>query len=86
MEIFAQWLDDLDDLIFALALAWEKVRLRCLESGLLAALLIVSAALVRLPPLVTMVLAYLAAASVALWLAGLVGTGLYGRRGDPRSA
>ena len=38
MEIFAQWLDDLDDVCAALPLLWERLRFRCLQAGLLAAL------------------------------------------------
>ena len=38
MEIVLQWLDDLEDLIFAMPLLWERLRLKLLHFGLLAAL------------------------------------------------
>jgi len=37
MEIMLQWLDDLEDLFFALPLLWERLRLPLLNIGLLAA-------------------------------------------------
>jgi hypothetical protein len=37
MEIMLQWLDDLEDLVFALPLIWERLRLPLLNVGLLAA-------------------------------------------------
>jgi hypothetical protein len=33
MEIVLQWLDDLDDAVFAAVLAWERLRGRCIEIG-----------------------------------------------------
>ena len=38
MEIFAQWLDDFEDLLFTLALLWERIRRGLLRVGLAAAL------------------------------------------------
>ena len=37
MEIMLQWLDDLEDLFFALPLLWERLRLPLLNVGLAAA-------------------------------------------------
>lgn len=37
MEIMLQWLDDADDMAFALPLLWERLRLRLLNVGLVAA-------------------------------------------------
>lgn len=37
MEIVLQWLDELDDAVFALVLAWEQVRRRCVRIGAAAA-------------------------------------------------
>lgn len=85
MEIFAQWLDDLDDVVFALALVWESARIRCLELGLLAALLIVSSELARMPAIYVLALSYFAATSVFVWLAGSLGASLYARR-EPHRA
>jgi hypothetical protein len=72
MEIFAQWLDDIDDMVFAAALVSERVRLRCLELGLLAALLLVNVTLSRLPAHFAAVLTYAAAASLVAWLLTLL--------------
>ena len=38
MEVVLQWLDDLEDLVFAIPLLWERLRLTLLHLGLLAAL------------------------------------------------
>jgi hypothetical protein len=84
MEIFAQWLDNVDDLVFALALIWEEVRLRCLECGLVAALLLVNVVLTQLPIPLAMTLSGVCAASVMVWL---LGAGIYySRRPEPRRA
>ncbi|HEX7079947.1 MAG TPA: hypothetical protein VF329_02900 [Gammaproteobacteria bacterium] len=40
MEIVLQWLDELDDVVFAGLLAWERLRAACLRVGLLSALLV----------------------------------------------
>ena len=37
MEVMLQWLDDLEDLIFAVPLVWERLRRRLLNVGLVAA-------------------------------------------------
>ena len=86
MEIFAQWLDDLDDLVFALALVWEKARVFCLRLGLLAALLLVNAVLASMPVAMAVALAYVSAASVLLWVCGSFGARLYARREQFRRA
>lgn len=31
MEIVLQWLDELDDAVFAVVLSWERLRRRCLQ-------------------------------------------------------
>ena len=38
MEIFAQWLDDFEDLLFVMPLVWERLRRGLLRFGLAAAL------------------------------------------------
>lgn len=44
MEIVLQWLDDLDDAVFTVVLAWERIRRRCLQiAAVSAAALAVSA-------------------------------------------
>jgi len=70
MEIVLQWLDDLDDVVFAGLLAWERLRRRFLQIGLtstlgLAACVLAATALEWIP-----VLAAVAASSVAAALLG----------------
>ena len=71
MEIIAQWFDDLEDLIFALPLAWERLRDWCLQIGLIATLVL---AVLQIWPVVTvwtLTFAGVALASVGAWIAGL---------------
>ena len=72
MEVVLLWLDDLDDLVFAGALAWERLRTFCLQIGLTASLILAacesSASLVAWAA----PLAGVAASSVAVWVLGAV--------------
>ena len=38
MEIVLQWMDDLEDMVFALPLLWERLRIWFLQLGLIAAI------------------------------------------------
>jgi len=72
MELVLQWLDELEDLVFAIALAWEDLRRLLLQVGLGAALalLVPDAALgARVP---TGLLTAVAVASVGAWLTALL--------------
>jgi hypothetical protein len=73
MEIVMQWLDDVDDLVYAFALTSERTRRALLGAGLLASLISAAAVAetVGMPAWVPMPLAALALASVALWSAGV---------------
>lgn len=70
MEVVLLWLDDLDDLLFSLALAWERLRRTVLQVGLGAAFTL--GASEHLPALakLTPILVCLAATSVAAWFVG----------------
>lgn len=70
MEVVLLWLDDLDDLLFSMALAWDRLRRAVLQIGLGAAFSL--AASEHLPVLaeLTPILACLAATSVAAWFIG----------------
>ena len=70
MEVIYQWLDDLEDLIFSFVLTWERLRLRYLQAGFAAALILlaVQSSEVRTPWAPTF--AWAALGSVAIWLAG----------------
>lgn len=70
MEIVLQWLDDLEDLVFAVALAWERLRHALLQLGLLAALMLAATSLRPLGFANPEVLAGIALASVVVWLFG----------------
>jgi hypothetical protein len=72
MEIFAQWLDDLDDLVLALPLIWGSTRRRCVELGLLAALGLVGASVAVSPAGVVVGASTFAVACVSAWLAAFV--------------
>ena len=73
MEIVAQWLDDLDDVVCALPLLWERLRRTLLRVGLAAAISL---------PLVDLLAASWAPACALLaltiatgWLVALMGSG-----------
>jgi hypothetical protein len=72
MEIILLWIDDLDDLVFSVVYAVERLRWRCLEIGFAAAsgLAVVSFAdiLVSWVP----ALFWTALVSVMFWVAALV--------------
>jgi hypothetical protein len=44
VEIVLQWLDDLDDAVFAAVLAWASLRRKCLGVGLVSSLALASCA------------------------------------------
>jgi hypothetical protein len=70
MEIVLLWLDELDDLLFSGALAWEPLRLRALQIGLTASVTLVLSESSVLNVDWAPALAAVAAASVGLWIAG----------------
>jgi hypothetical protein len=62
------WLDDLEDLIFMITAAWERLRWRCLQMGLIAALILAGIEFAHILPEWAPALAAIATASVAIWL------------------
>ncbi len=82
MEVVLQWLDELEDLVFSVILTWERLRVRCLETGFAAALILlaVEMAEVRTPWAAT--LAGAALGSVAFWFTGLIAAWLPSLRRD----
>ena len=88
MEVVLLWLDDLDDLVFALALKWESVRRAVLQIGLFAAVAVASCELSVTATDWTPMLSLIAAASVAMWTLGAALRILYYRQLSlaPRSA
>jgi hypothetical protein len=69
MEFLLLWLDELDDLVFGIALLWEPLRRIVLQIGLAAALLVQFS-----PPAIDFdtVLAGIALASVLVWLVAVL--------------
>ncbi|HEX6994009.1 MAG TPA: hypothetical protein VF339_07655 [Gammaproteobacteria bacterium] len=68
MEIVLQWLDDLDDAVFAVVLAWERLRRRCVEIGAASAAALAASTVVAAD--LVLPLAAVAAFSVSLGLLG----------------
>lgn len=69
MEIVLQWLDELDDAVFSIVLAWEKLRRRLIALGVGAALGVAGAAALAWPEWVA-ALAGVATAALAAVVAG----------------
>jgi hypothetical protein len=70
MEVVLLWLDDLDDVLFSLALVWERLRRTVLTVGLSSAFALAAADLTVIATQWAPILSYVAAASVGVWLAG----------------
>jgi hypothetical protein len=76
MEVVLLWLDDLDDLVFAVALGWERLRRLCLKIGLASAFGIAGCELSASADLATsavhwtLPLARVALACVGVWFFG----------------
>ena len=70
MEDVHLWLDDLDDLVFALALRWEQLRRMVLQVGFFAALAVATCELSLSATELTPALSFVAAGSVASWFLG----------------
>jgi hypothetical protein len=79
MEVVLLWLDDLDDLVFSAALAFERLRGLLLKIGLLASYGIVGAELSAVATQLAPTLAVVAAACVVAWLIGTTSHVLYHR-------
>jgi hypothetical protein len=81
MEIVLQWLDELDDVVFATVSSWESLRRLSLQAGLASTLALAgcehaSAALEWIP-----FFGGVAATSIALWFAGAAASLLRRARG-----
>jgi hypothetical protein len=71
MEVVLLWLDDLDDALFCVALAWERLRRIVLSLGLSSALALAGAELSAVATQWSPAFSYVAAASVAAWFGGV---------------
>jgi hypothetical protein len=72
VEVVLLWLDDIDDLVFALALKWEQLRRSVLRVGFVAALAVAACESSLIAIELTPALSVVAAASVTAWFLGAV--------------
>lgn len=79
MEVVLLWLDDLDDALFSLALAWERLRRLVLQVGLAASFGLAASDSFALAAQWAPALFYVAATSVSAWLLGAILRALYRR-------
>jgi hypothetical protein len=79
MEVVLLWLDDLDDALFCVALAWERLRRLVLQVGLASALLVAANELAAIATAWTPAFSYVALSSVVAWLVGTVVRAFYAR-------
>ena len=79
MEVVLLWLDDLDDALFTVALAWERLRRLVLQVGLASALVFAATELAAIATAWNPAFMYLAAASVVAWAGGTLARALYDR-------
>ena len=79
MEVVLLWLDDLDDAVFSVALAWERARRGVLQVGLASAISLAAAELSAIATAWTPAFSGVAAASVVAWLIGTLARALHDR-------
>lgn len=83
MEVIHQWLDDLEDLVSSLVLTWERLRLRCLQVGFAAALILLTIESSEMHTPWAPTFAWAALGSVAIWFTGLIAARLRSPQHDP---
>lgn len=86
MEVLLLWLDDLDDALFCVALAWERLRRLVLQVGLASALVFAVTESAAMATAWTPLFPCVAAASVVAWLAGTLTRAFYYRDRFPTAA
>jgi len=79
MEVVLLWLDDLDDALFSVALAWERLRRSVLQVGLASAISLAAAELSAIATAWSPALSGVAAVSVIAWLVGTLARALHDR-------
>lgn len=67
MEIVLQWLDELDDLVFAAFLIWLRLRRFCLAVAMITAVSLHAAPRLGVQPGVEFALAEISLGSLAVW-------------------
>jgi CHASE2 domain-containing sensor protein len=84
MEVVLLWLDDLDDALFSVALVWERLRRVVLAIGLASSFALAASELSAIATHWAPAFSYVAASSVAAWIAGAVLRAFYYR--EPRGS
>jgi hypothetical protein len=84
MEAVLLWFDDLDDVLFSMALVWERLRRIVLQLGLAAALALAGSELSAIATYWWPAYSGVAAASVGCWVLGAAFRAIYCRRADGR--
>lgn len=79
MEVVLLWLDDLDDVLFSMALVWERLRRIVLQIGLAASLALAGSELSAVALQWAPALFGIAATSVGAWLLGAMLRAFYYR-------
>jgi len=79
MEVVLLWLDDLDDAVFCVALAWDRLRRGVLKVGLVSAILLAAAELSAIATVWSPAFSGVAAASVMAWLVGTLARSVHDR-------
>jgi hypothetical protein len=84
MEVVLLWLDDLDDVLFSVALVWERLRRIVLQIGLAASFALAGSELLAVATQWASAFSAIAAASVGAWLLGAAARTVYYR--EPRAS
>ncbi|HEY3515766.1 MAG TPA: hypothetical protein VGL98_01875 [Gammaproteobacteria bacterium] len=79
MEVVLLWLDDLDDALFSVALAWERLRRGVLQVGLASAIVVAASELSAIATAWTPAFSSVAAASVVAWFLGTLARAFHHR-------
>jgi len=79
VEIVLLWLDDLDDLLFSIALVWERLRRALLQVGLSAAFGLAATDVTAVATAWAPLLCGVAALTVSAWLVGAAARVYYDR-------
>lgn len=82
MEVVLLWLDDLDDVLFSMALVWERLRRIVLKIGLASSLALAGSELSAVALQWWPAFSGIAAASVGAWLLGALLRAFYYRDTD----
>jgi CHASE2 domain-containing sensor protein len=70
MEVVLLWLDDLDDILFSVALLWERLRRIVLQIGLAASIALAGSELSAIATQWAPAFSTVAAGSVGAWILG----------------